>query len=112
MTSKWSFAVLLLLVAGLLGCQYEPSDQDIDRFVDALMEHPKYQEYLESDDIADTMVNSLMNNPKYQEYLETTPEQDCAVIILSAAVATGDYTVPAYEDTDRLCAWYKAQVGE
>ncbi len=49
MTSKWSFAVLLLLVAGLLGCQYEPSDQDIDRFVDALMEHPKYQEYLESD---------------------------------------------------------------
>ncbi len=118
-----------VLVAGLVGCQNELSDEDVDKIVDrvvqnpaplhddtvnklvdALLAHPTYVEYLEDDEgLAESMVNALMANAKYQEYLETTPEEDCATVILMAVVIAGDYTLPPDSDVDRLCTWYLSQ---
>ena len=97
--------------------------------VDTLMEHPRYLEYLEDDKWVESMVDTLMEHPRYLEYLEddewmvafadifiehplnqTTLEEDCAILILIAAVMSGNYTLPPDSDVDRLCAWYRRQV--
>ena len=133
MTHTWrSLGAVLacfVLVAGLSGCQNNLSNEDIDkivdrvaenpvplhedtvnRMVDALLAHPTYLEYLEDDEgLATAMVEALLANPKYQEYLETTPKEDCATVILMAAVISGDYNLPPDSDVDMLCAWYFGQ---
>ena len=100
-----------VLVACLVGCQNELSDEAIDKtmesMVDALMEHPRYLEYLDDDEWVVAFTESLMEHPMYQ----TTPEEDCAIIILMAAVMSGDYTLPQDSVVDRLCAWHRVQVG-
>ncbi len=142
-----------VLVAGLMACQNDLSDEDIDEIadriaqnpaplheetvnslVDALLSHPRYLEYLEDDEgqaeamveallanpkyveyleadegLAESLVDAFMANTQYQEYLETTPEEDCASVILMAAVISGDYTIPPDSDVDSLCAWYLGQ---
>ena len=133
MTHTWRSlgAVLacIVLVAGLSGCQNNLSDEDVDkivdrvaenpvplhedtinRMVDAMLSHPRYLEYLEDDDgLAEAMVDAFMANSQYQEFLETKPEEDCAGVILMAAVISGDYTLPPDSDVDRLCEWYLGQ---
>ena len=118
-----------MLVAGLTGCQNNLSDEDVDKIVDrvvenptqlhadtvntlvdALLAHPRYLEYLEDDEgLAESFVDAFMDNAKYQEYLASTPEEDCATVILMAAVISGEYTLPPDSDVDRLCAWYLGQ---
>ena len=134
MTHTWrSLGAALLasfvLVAGLTGCQNNLSDEDVDKIVDrvvenptqlhadtvntlvdALLAHPRYLEYLEDDEgLAESFVDAFMDNAKYQEYLASTPEEDCATVILMAAVISGEYTLPPDSDVDRLCAWYLGQ---
>ena len=67
----------------------------------------RYLEYLDDDEWVVAFTESLMEHPLYQ----TTPEEDCAILILMAAVMSGDYTLPPDSDVDRLCAWYRRQVG-
>ena len=149
MKSHWvTLLACFVLVAGLVGCQKDLSDEDIDkivdrmaqtpaqldeetvsRMVDAQMSHPRYLEYLEDDVWVEAMVDALMSHPRYLEYLEddtwianmvevqmthpsyqTTPQEDCAQLIVMAAVMSGDYTLPAVGDEERLCAWYESQM--
>ena len=136
------FGVTLLacfvLVAGLIGCQAELSDEEQNKInaqisqdvVDALLEHPKYLEYLENDDWVDGFVNALLEHPAYLEYLDddewvdfthallehpdykTTPEEDCATVILMAVVMSDDHTLlPPESDKESLCAWYLGELG-
>lgn len=123
---------LFLAVIGGMGCQNDLSDEDIDRIVtrmaedrdeeidriftrmaedreenasamvDALMASPKYLSYLQDDKWVEEFTNAMMAHPASQ----TTPREDCATIILMAAVMSGDYTLPPESDADRLCAWY------
>ena len=106
-----------------MACQTGFSDEDIDRIVDrmeetplkvedanaivdALMSHPQYLKYLELDDEWVTaVVNAMMQHPLYQ----TTPEEDCATVILMAAVIGGDYNLPPDSEVENLCAWYLNQ---
>ena len=136
------FGVTLLacfvLVAGLIGCQAELSDEEQNKInaqisqdvVDALLEHPKYLEYLENDDWVDGFVNALLEHPAYLEYLDddewvedfthallehpdykTTPEEDCATVILMAVVMSDDHTLlPPESDKESLCAWYLGEL--
>ena len=109
----------LLLLASFVGCQTALSDEDInrivdrvaeqplseddaDRFVDALMDNPKYQEYLNDEEWVDEFPNAMMEHPT----MRTTAEEDCATVILMAAVMSGEYDMPPESETEKLCAWY------
>ena len=112
--------VALILVAGITGCQQELHDDDIDRiaervaaqpteeeviqgFVDALLAHPQYQAYLEDEEWVEGFTNAVMAHPAMQ----TTPEEDCAMFVVMAVVAGGDYSLmPTDEEADNLCSWY------
>ena len=117
---SWFGATLLacfVLVVGLIGIDKmidrmeqspRPLHEDtVNRMVDALMAHPRYLEYLEDEDgeLVKAFTNAMMEHPAYQ----TTPEEDCATVILMAAVMSGDYALPPDSDVDRLCAWYLSQ---
>ena len=52
-----------VMVAGLIGCQTNLSDEDIDRMVNRMTETPLNEED------ANRIVDALMAHPKYQEYL-------------------------------------------
>ena len=81
------------------------STDDAERFVDALMAHPRYVEYLEGDEMVKKFTNAMLEHPSFQ----TTPAEDCATLILMAAVIAGDYSLPADSEVDSLCAWYLDQ---
>ena len=109
------FAIALSLV----GCQNnEPAQLDEDTIasiVDALLEHPKYQESLEMTPeqeaaFVDAFVSAMIENPQYQEFLETTPKEDCITTIVMAAVISGDYTIPPDDDVERLCEFWRSQL--
>ncbi len=126
----WFVVILLVcfvLAAGTVGCRNSLSDEDLDKLadrisedppklhedmadqmVDALMAHPRYLEFLEDDRRVELFTNALLERPLYQ----TTPEEDCATVLLMAAVMSGEYEVPPDSDTERLCAWYLDQVEE
>ncbi len=112
---KPHFVILLacfVLLAGLIGCQNDLSDEEIDRMaegmVEALMTNPRYLAYLEDEDgeMVKAFANAMLEHPSYQ----TTQEEDCAMFILMATVQSGDYTMPPDSDSDRLCAWYIRQL--
>ena len=83
------FIACFAIALSLVGCQNnEPAQLDEDTIasmVDALLEHPKYQESLETTPeqeaaFVDAMVDALLEHPGYQEFLETTPEQEAAFV--------------------------------
>ena len=78
----------------------------MESMVDTLMEHPRYLEYLEDDEWMVAFADIFIEHPLNQ----TTLEEDCAILILIAAVMSGNYTLPPGSDVDRLCAWYRRQV--
>ena len=116
MLTRRLFPLVVSLVLVLaIACQTNLSEDDIDRMadamVDALMENPTYLDYLESDEWVEQFTDALLSNPKYQEYLETTTEEDCAAIILTATVISGDYgSLPRDHEVAALCTWYQDQV--
>lgn len=84
------------------------SDDDLDRmvdsFVEALMSNPLYLEYLNDDDEwVEKFANAIVEHPLYQ----TTPEEDCAATIITAVVISGEHDLPLPSETDRLCDWYR-----
>lgn len=110
----WFGAALLiciLLSILLIGCQNSISDEDMERFadhyVDALLAHPTYLEYLDDadDEMIEALVTAMLEHPAYQ----TTPEEDCATFILMAVAASGDYTLPLDSEVDELCEWYVSE---
>ena len=108
---RWVGVALLtcvLLGAGLVGCQSEFTDEDADKIVEALMTNEQYQALLEDADgtRVKAMTNAMMEHPSMQ----TTQGEDCATVILMAAVISGDYTVPPDADSDRLCEWYADRI--
>lgn len=121
----WKVLLGLALAGGLVACQTELTDEQIDRifeeryeedrlkqeteaFVEALLAHPDYQAYLEFDAAeVEQFTNAMLAHPLYQ----TTPEEDCAAFILMAVVIGGDdLTPPTDAQVDELCAWYRSQV--
>ena len=120
--------IALMLAAGIVGCQHELSDDDIDRiaermaaqptegeliqgFVDALLAHPQYQAYLEDDEWVEGFTNAVMVHPAMKAAMQTTPEEDCAIIVVMVVVAAGDYTLmPTDEEADELCSWYSGYI--
>ena len=105
MTKTLATALVAVALAALVGCQQPAfTDADADKFVEALMTNPKYQAYLADED--NTMVNAMLEHPAYQ----TTPAEDCATVILMAAVMSGEYELPPDDDKERLCAWYLEEV--
>ena len=101
----------LLVLSGVLNKNPTDPQGDADRFVEALLANPTYQDYLaDASDFttadAGLLVEAMMSNPTYQGYLETTPAEDCATVILMAAVLSGEYELPTGADKARLCDWY------
>ena len=98
--------ILVMAILTLASCAQERdrplTDEEAEQIVDALMENPRYQEYLEDDEWVTQFVDEMVRHPLYQ----TTPREDCAQIILMAAVISGEYTMPPATEVERLCAWY------
>ena len=83
-------------------------DDDLDRMVnslvEALMSNPQYLDFLNDDDEwVEKFANAIMEHPLYQ----TTPEEDCAATIITAVVISGEHDLPLPSETDRLCEWYR-----
>ena len=108
---RWVWVAMLtsaLLGTGLVGCQPEFTEEDADKFVEALMTNERYQAFLADEDgeMVKAMTEAMMEHPSMQ----TTRGEDCATVILMAAVMSGDYAVPPDSDVDRLCDWYLGQI--
>ena len=108
---KFLFGAVLLacvvLATSLVSCQTErrqrdPGNEDIDRWaealVDALMEHPKYQESLNADEFMTAFTDALMENPKYQEYLYA--DEEWAKTLVDAQMANPQYLEWLYADEE------------
>ena len=75
--------------------------------MDALLAHPQYQAYLEDDEWVEGFTNAVMVHPA----MKTTPEEDCAIFVVMAVVAAGDYSLmPTDEEADELCLWYSGYI--
>ena len=135
---QWAKSIVDALMEHPTYLEYLEDDEWAQSILDALMEHPKYLEYLEDDgQWAKSIVDALMEHQKYLEYLEddgrvvafedilmsgwaefaiehppsqTTLEEDCAIVIVLAAVVSGNYTLLPDSDVDTLCAWYQRQL--
>ena len=132
---KFLFASILLacvvLAAGLVSCQTErrqqdPSYEDIDKWatalVDALLEHPTYQESLNDDSQQDNngedidrwveaLVDALLEHPKYQESLNDDELVDEVVTAFAdALLENSKYLEYLYDDEEWAAALVDAQM--
>jgi hypothetical protein len=122
-TSSTVTVLLCLAIAvATMACQTSLSEEEVDRIVErtleeqdreefvedlveALMSNPKYLDYLEDDQWIEQFTNALLQNPEYLP----TPREECAQVILMAAVIAGDYDLPPDSEVDDLCDWYLDQ---
>ena len=95
---------VIVALALTAGCQYELSEADAERMVAAMMTNATYLEFLEDADgkVATAVTKAMLEHPSFQ----TTPEEDCAGLIVMAAVMSENYSLPNHTDTERLCDWY------
>ncbi len=91
-----------LLIWGAMACQ--PA-VDPKAMVDAMLSHPRFEEYIESrndPEVIRAQVDAMLSHPTYQ----VTPEEECAATVVMAIVISGDYRPPSDAEVQELCAWY------
>ena len=126
--------ILVLMLLGLAAVQGddEMSDAEIRTLVNAMLDHPNFQEAVNwGDEEIQALVNAQASHPSFLDAtawsdeeiqalveaqfahpaFQATEQEDCAQVILMAAVLAGDYdALPPDSEAERLCDWYSEQV--